>query len=57
MTGVQTCALPIYFLDPRAVERLFDEGRGMKLWYLFNFALWWKQYIAGGVSTPLRSAA
>ncbi len=32
-------------LDPREVEGLFERRRGMKIWYLFNFALWWKEYV------------
>jgi asparagine synthase (glutamine-hydrolysing) len=34
------------FLDRDAVMRLFDQGRGPQIWYLLNFALWWKEYLA-----------
>jgi asparagine synthase (glutamine-hydrolysing) len=34
------------FLDWEEVERLLDEGKGPQAWYLFNLALWWKEYIA-----------
>ncbi|MDH4231633.1 MAG: asparagine synthase (glutamine-hydrolyzing) [Nitrospirota bacterium] len=33
------------FLDRAAVMRLIDEGNGPQVWYLLNFALWWKEYI------------
>jgi asparagine synthase (glutamine-hydrolysing) len=33
------------FLDPNAVLGHFDRGEGSKVWYLLNFALWWKEYI------------
>ncbi len=32
------------FFNPLEVKRLAAEGRGQKLWYLMNFALWWKEY-------------
>jgi len=32
------------FLDRREVARLFERGRREKIWYLLNFALWWRQY-------------
>ncbi len=35
------------FLDRSAVMRLIQEGRGRNVWFLLNFALWWKQFIAG----------
>ena len=34
-------------LDRNAVHRLFDRGRGPQIWYLYNFALWWRCYVAG----------
>ena len=34
------------FLDLEAVKSILEKGEGMKVWYLFNFALWWKEYIA-----------
>jgi len=27
------------------VMRLIDAGNGPQVWYLLNFALWWKEYI------------
>lgn len=35
------------FLDYAAVERLMQQGQGPHVWYLLNFALWWKEYIKG----------
>jgi len=34
------------FLDSVDVQRLVEQGRGPQIWYLLNFALWWKEYIA-----------
>jgi asparagine synthase (glutamine-hydrolysing) len=34
------------FLDRDAVVQLVDEGNGPQVWYLLNFALWWKQFIS-----------
>ncbi len=33
------------FLDQAEVMKLIDEGQGPQVWYLLNFALWWKEYI------------
>lgn len=34
-------------LNTSYVGKMFeDQGYAFKLWYLFNLALWWKQYIA-----------
>lgn len=33
------------FLDAAAVADLLDRGRGSQAWFLFNFALWWKEFI------------
>jgi asparagine synthase (glutamine-hydrolysing) len=33
------------FFDREAVLQLFDDGPDPRLWYLFNFALWWNSYI------------
>ncbi len=33
------------FLDHAEVRRLTDRGNGPQVWYLLNFALWWKEYI------------
>jgi asparagine synthase (glutamine-hydrolysing) len=34
------------FLDRAQVMRYLDEKRGPEVWYLLNFALWWKEYVA-----------
>jgi asparagine synthase (glutamine-hydrolysing) len=34
------------FLNQSEVNRLIKQGNGTKIWYIFNFALWWKEYIA-----------
>jgi asparagine synthase (glutamine-hydrolysing) len=34
------------FLDWKEVEGLLNRGKGPQAWYLFNLALWWKEYIA-----------
>lgn len=33
------------FLDRGEVMRYLDAGRGPQVWYLLNFALWWKAYV------------
>lgn len=33
------------FLDKQAVMKLIERGNGTKVWYLLNFALWWREYI------------
>jgi asparagine synthase (glutamine-hydrolysing) len=33
------------FFDVEAVRRVLDRGRGDQAWYLYNFALWWKQWM------------
>ena len=35
------------FLDRSAVMKLIPSGRGRDAWVLLNFALWWKEFIAG----------
>ena len=35
------------FLDRDAVLRLLRSGRGRDAWFLLNFSLWWKEFIAG----------
>lgn len=45
------------YLDRDGVERLFAQRRGGQIWYLLNFALWWKHYIAGATSAVSRFAA
>lgn len=39
------------FLDPVAVRELIASRQGPQVWYLLNFALWWKHYIQGGTSS------
>jgi asparagine synthase (glutamine-hydrolysing) len=34
------------FLDHYEVRRLIDGHREREVWYLLNFALWWKEYIS-----------
>ncbi len=43
----------LYFADQTGlfrasyIEQMFENrSYASKLWYLFNLALWWKQYIA-----------
>jgi asparagine synthase (glutamine-hydrolysing) len=33
------------YLDRDAVFRLVDSGNGPQVWYLLNFALWWRAYV------------
>src|SRR6266852_1508256 len=33
------------FLNSAEVMQLFEQKQGPKVWYLLNFALWWKEYI------------
>ncbi|OPX84851.1 MAG: Asparagine synthetase (glutamine-hydrolyzing) 1 [Pelotomaculum sp. PtaB.Bin104] len=33
------------FLNGEEVTHLIEQGRGPQMWYLLNFALWWKEYI------------
>ncbi len=35
------------YLDWIEVKRLINQGHGMKVWFLLNFALWWKTYNLG----------
>jgi len=41
---IEFCALTDFF-DPQEVHRLIRERKAAQIWYLFNFALWWKEYI------------
>ena len=34
------------FLDRDVVMEYMEKGRGAKVWYLLNFALWWKEYVS-----------
>jgi asparagine synthase (glutamine-hydrolysing) len=33
------------FLDYGAVENLMDRGMGTQVWFLLNFAMWWKEFV------------
>ena len=33
------------YFDPREIEELIRRRRTNQIWYLYNFALWWKRYI------------
>lgn len=33
------------FLDKKAVMGLFEQQQAAQIWYLMNFALWWKEYV------------
>jgi asparagine synthase (glutamine-hydrolysing) len=33
------------FFDRDEIFRLVNQGKAAQVWYLFNFALWWKEYI------------
>lgn len=33
------------FFSKAEVMRLMEQGQSAKAWYLFNFALWWREYI------------
>jgi asparagine synthase (glutamine-hydrolysing) len=33
-------------LDHTGVMQLIEQGQGPQVWYLLNFALWWKEYLA-----------
>ena len=34
------------FFDPKYVETLLASERGPQVWYLLNFAMWWKEFVA-----------
>jgi asparagine synthase (glutamine-hydrolysing) len=34
------------FLNKSEVLKMIDRGQASELWYLLNFALWWKEYFA-----------
>lgn len=33
------------FFNKAEVIRLIEQGRSAQAWYLFNFALWWREYV------------
>ncbi|NEP09734.1 MAG: asparagine synthase (glutamine-hydrolyzing) [Symploca sp. SIO2C1] len=45
---LKTFANQTDFLDPKGVEQLLARNKGAQVWYLLNFALWWKEYIQNG---------
>lgn len=44
------------FFDPGIVDDLFERGRIVQVWYLLNFALWWREYISDSRSGFLHEA-
>lgn len=44
------------YFDRDEAARLTSQERGTRLWYVYNFVLWWKHYIAGE-ATSSRAAA
>ncbi|MCR9191740.1 MAG: asparagine synthase (glutamine-hydrolyzing) [Gammaproteobacteria bacterium] len=42
---LQTFCAETDFLEYSEIERLMDTNQGAKVWYILNFALWWKEYI------------
>ena len=40
------------YFDPAEVEELIRRRRSTQMWYLYNFVLWWKRYIAGEPVMP-----
>lgn len=34
------------YFDPSEIEELIRRRRSNQMWYLYNFVLWWKRYIA-----------
>ena len=39
------------FLDAAAVQRLVDR-RDQRVWYLYNFAMWWNGFVRGSHEAP-----
>jgi len=37
------------WLNPAAVRRVLDKGRGTDAWYLYNLSAWWEHFLAGGI--------
>jgi len=35
------------YLDIQQVRLLFGQHQSLNIWYLLNFAMWWKEFIAG----------
>jgi asparagine synthase (glutamine-hydrolysing) len=35
------------FISREAAHEVIDRGHGADGWYLLNFVLWWKEYVAG----------
>lgn len=45
------------FLDYAEVERMLREGQGPQVWYLLNFALWWKEYIKPSCEVTIKTTS
>ncbi len=43
------------FFDPAEVEEIITRRRNTQMWYLYNFALWWKRYIRNEPIGPATS--
>ncbi len=44
------------FLDGAAVRKLFARRDGPHAWYLLNFALWWRHYVADAAQSPAQAS-
>jgi len=33
------------FIDYQTFEKLIDTQPGAQVWYIYNFVLWWNEYI------------
>ena len=40
------------YFDPTEIEELIRRRRSNQMWYLYNFVLWWKRYIANEPVIP-----
>tara|TARA_R110000868_G_scaffold92056_1_gene255115 strand:- start:10137 stop:12062 length:1926 start_codon:yes stop_codon:yes gene_type:complete len=52
---VRSFAKQTDFFDATAIEAMIDNGNGVQLWFLFNFAKWWQKYIAQPQLQPMAS--
>src|SRR4030042_3102224 len=43
---VNTFSRETDFLDMTEVQRLLDRALSPQVWYLLNFVLWWKEFMA-----------
>jgi asparagine synthase (glutamine-hydrolysing) len=44
-TGLSAFCNETDFLDNATVDQIVTDDRGPQAWYLYNFALWWRDYI------------